>query len=180
MFATTRTKRARLWQGDMPIRRQAALSGPAPDAARAPVRRRAWAGILAGGVVATLGLVGCGVPAPGSADSTPAAAPLAGGDADRMCAMAAQISQEQRQKRAAGTAGPEMAHPVAADWAKLAAVAPAEIAPDLHQIADTTQRQADRKAGNEANHAMAPAVEHYRAYVRQHCPQAPKAPQGGG
>jgi hypothetical protein len=137
---------------------------------------------LAGGLAAlTLVLAGCGGSAqPGSASAggAPAlnAAPPAATELDpaQFCAEVVRMATATMRQDAANpnTDPNKMIAEHAAEWVKVAQLAPAEIRPDVERIADGMQRAA--AAGGDPAAIMSQLREpmrHYVQYGAQHCPK---------
>lgn len=137
---------------------------------------------LAGGIAAlTLVLAGCGGSAqPGAASAggapAPDAAPPAATELDpaQFCAEVVRMATATMQRDAANpnTDATKMFAEHAAEWVKVAQLAPAEIRPDAQRIADAMRKAA--AGGGDPAAIMAEVKEpmaHYVQYGAQHCPK---------
>jgi len=137
---------------------------------------------LTGAIAAlTLVLAGCGGSAePGSATAggppaLDAAPPAAGGlDPAQFCAEVVRMATATMQRDAANpnTDPNALFAEHAAEWAKVAQLAPAEIKPDTQRIADGMQ-QAAASGGDPAAimSRLKEPMAHYVQYGAQHCPK---------
>jgi hypothetical protein len=147
------------------------------------LRRRA---ALAAAVAAlSVTLAGCGsgsgTGAAGAAPAGPAPAlnaapPLAGGlDPTQFCAVVVKLAQAtlQRESPTPPTAmDPSSTFAArAADWAKLVPLAPAEIEPDVQQIADGMQKIASGGDPASITQSLSAPLHRYIQYGSQHCPK---------
>ncbi|MDT7629023.1 MAG: hypothetical protein QOI50_953 [Pseudonocardiales bacterium] len=150
------------------------------------LRRRA---ALAAAVAAlSVTLAGCGSAGSGSgtgaagaapagpAPALNAAPPLAGGlDPTQFCAVVVKLAQATLQRE---SANPNTANDPsstfaarAADWAKLVPLAPAEIEPDVQQIADGMQKIASGGDPASITQSLSAPLHRYIQYGSQHCPK---------
>jgi hypothetical protein len=142
---------------------------------------RRLAALTAATAALTLVLAGCGgsaEPASATAGGPPAldaAPPAAGGmDPAQFCAEVVRMATAQMRQDAANpnTDPDKMFATHAAEWAKVAQLAPAEIRPDAERIATAMQQAA--AGGGDPAAILATVKEpmaHYIQYGAQHCPR---------
>jgi hypothetical protein len=129
----------------------------------------------------TLSIAACGEPAAnnpaansptGSEGSVPnLAVPVAGQmSTAQFCTASQQIVRSYSVSIARGPAS-GMLRQSAEMWAKIAAIAPPEVKPDLQQMADVYQQNADGTIDKSTSDTeLAQSLHHYATWERKNCP----------